>query len=595
VKLANLKNEVRGQAMVEFVIMLTVFMVMISGMLYFFRLHLYQFWADQEARYLGFEQTWVPKAYYDATGIQPVTALEGDAIDFSRPTGVTGLGVTRDEGTFGSMSDLIPGVFSRNERPLNDWSIEDVEVGGFVPSAFANQRDALDMNSDPQHREDRVISPSILPALDNVIQDRLHKGGFGEKFCSAIRTSAEKYGVRAGTNSLFDIRCPQTLEGKLSHYIAKETNVPEIVRSWSDLVSDGENIDSSIREITQNVVADGFYSFFYDEVKSKFNDAGGELVSHQVSTAIAAVDSSVLRMLTDLRYIGSSAAIAAILAEEVAISGWSINNRNSDTEKTFEEAVQSVLHIDASDILPVIGDGYLLNPTYLPVPPKFGPLAPGLFSGTMRSVLSLDDGMVGSHITESVKKVTVTYDSANGVFPAAERRFRTGIKLQTSFVIDTNPWHIPRRENGTGNYRDKGEEFDQVSEPTEEGQLRRRVSGLWLFPTPPDAFFDPLLSFAGLDALTDLVDAFRPLGSFLSQIKSFLTNNPLFELSNTLSEIPLIGSLFPKFPVWPVVRPDAYPNSVEMKDDKKMGSSREFEDYIDEQREFNPAPDPEFN
>jgi hypothetical protein len=32
-----------------------------------------------------------------------------------------------------------------------------------------------------------------------------------------------------------------------------------------------------------------------------------------------------------------------------------------------------------------------------------------------------------------------------------------------------------------------------------------------------------------------------------------------------------------------------------MKDDKKMGSSREFEDYIDEQREFNPAPDPEFN
>jgi hypothetical protein len=118
---------------------------------------------------------------------------------------------------------------------------------------------------------------------------------------------------------------------------------------------------------------------------------------------------------------------------------------------------------------------------------------------------------------------------------------------------------------------------------------------MWLFPTPPDAFFDPLLSFVGLDELSSLVSAFRPVGDFISQIKSLLTNNPLLELSNTLSNLPVIGSIFPRFPVWPVVRPDAYPSSEEMSGDRKMGGVRNFNDYVDEQRDNNPPPRPKFN
>ena len=591
----NLSKKDRGQAMVEFVIILTILMTMISGMLYFFRLHLYQFWADQEARYLGFEKTWVPDTYYKSLGEDSVDALQGDAEGFIRPKVVTGLGVTRDRQPFGSMSDLIAGVFSKN-----DARIEDIQIGGIVESAYASQslgigRLGIGDPSEPTQKETNLVYPSALPQLDVAIENRLHKAGFGELFCSSVVTLTEKYGLQPRTNSLSDIRCASLVESQLSSYIAVGTDIPEMVQGVSDKVQQGVEISNAVQEVTTDVVAEGFYTFFDNEVNSKFGDAQNEILAHRGATALGAADSSVLRMITDLRYIGSSAAIAAILGEVVAIGARSIGNRDSVAEKNFEDGLNTILHIDAANIFPIIGNGYFLNPTYLPVPPIFGPLAPGLFSGTMRTALSLDSGDVGEMIEQSVKKVTVTYDSANGLFSGATRRFRTGVKLESSFVIDTDPWHIQRRENGTGPYRDIGGEFDTVSQSTEEGQLRRRVNGMWLFPTPPDAFFDPILSFVGLDALTSLVDAFRPLGNILSEIKSFITNNPLVELTNTLSQIPVINAFVPRFPVWPVARPDAYPGSVEMKDDKKMGNTREFKDYVDEQREFNPAPDPEFN
>jgi len=586
-----------GQAMVEFVIILTIFMTMISGMMYFFRLHLYQFWADQEARYLGFEQTWVPKAYYKATGGDPVDALEGDAVTFSRPKVVSGLGVTRVDSPPKSMSDLIAGVLSRN-----DTKIEDVEIGGLVDTAYASQRQDLDDEASLRQKLQAVTYPSVLPKLDSVLEIRLHKGGFGERFCGAVVSTAEKYGVQARTNSLFDKHCPETVENQLSHYIGKQIDIPEMVRTISDRVDRGDEISTAIEQISTKVIAEGFYSFFYNEVNSKYSDAEMEILAYRVTTAAAGVDSAVTRMISDLRYVGSSAAIISILGEEGSISARGMDNRDSNAEKTFEDGVQAILQIDASNLFPAIGNGYFLNPTYLPVPPVFGPLAPGLFSGTMKTVLSLDGGDVNEIVNQTVKKVTVTYDSADGLFPAATRRFRTGVKLQTSFAIDTDPWHIERREHGTGDYRDIGGEFDSVHDQTEEGQLRRRVNGLWLFPTPPEALFDPLLSFVGLDALTSLVDAFQPVGDFLGQIKSYITDsteNPILALADMLRQIPFIGSIVPRIPVWPAVRPDAYPASVEMKDDKKMtqpgGPTRKFQDYIDEQNNFNPDPNPTFN
>src|SRR5690349_10274759 len=132
------RSSLLGQAMVEFVILLTIIMIMISGMLYFFRLHLYQFWAQQEARYLAFEQTWVPAGYYASHGGGPDSLLQGTADTFMRPGVVSGLTATRNTSNFGSMADLIPTLFGKNDDTIP------VEQGpgfsGFGETAYAAQR-----------------------------------------------------------------------------------------------------------------------------------------------------------------------------------------------------------------------------------------------------------------------------------------------------------------------------------------------------------------------------------------------------------------------------------------------------------------------
>lgn len=577
-----------AQAMVEFVIILTIIMTIIAGMLYFFRLHLYQFWAQQEVRYLTFEETWVPRAYYNAEGEQPVTLLEGNGEAFVRPGVVSGLGVTRNESSFGSMTDLISPLFSKNNL------INDTPTGSFVQTAFASIRSHFGESNLPEETNPDLY-PSVVPELDEALERRLHNGGFGITFCDGAKYQLRKNGFRPESTQFASLRCAANQERGLARTLANQTDFPGLFREMADRVNNGSGVGEAIESTVKTAVAEGFYTYFSNEVENRFNDAPQSILLGRADAAIDAVDSSMTRMIGDLRYIGSSAAILALLGEGIVVAGENYNNRDPQHERNIQKDLEDILHIDAANILPVIGDGYLLNPTYLPVPPKFGPMAGGFFTGPMRSVLSLDTGDVNSMIENSVKRVSLTYDSANGLFSGASKRFRLGVKLSSNMVIDTDPWHIQRRIGGTGDYRSKGEEFDQVGEETEEGRLRRRVSGLWLFPSPPDAFFDPILAFIGLDELTDLVDAFRPVGSFISQIKSLLTNNPLTQLMNTLSKIPVIGSLFPKFPVWPAVRPDAYPTSVEMGGDKKAGSERNFEDYVKEQKDFNPDPDPTFN
>ena len=48
-------------------------------------------------------------------------------------------------------------------------------------------------------------------------------------------------------------------------------------------------------------------------------------------------------------------------------------------------------------------------------------------------------------------------------------------------------------------------------------------------------------------------------------------------------------------PRWPAVRPDAYPESVEMSNDLSTGSPRTFNDFVEEQRDNNPPPKPEYD
>lgn len=580
----------KGQALVEFVILLIIIMTLIMGMLYFFRLHLYKSWAQQEARYIAFEETWVPKAYYKATGQSPLTGIQGQASGFIRPGEVSRLSVNRSNTRYGSMTDLIPPLFAKLEPQIGEGASS---TGLFVSTAFA-ARQLSERSAGSERQRKLEVLPSEVPSLDVALEQRLEQGGFGEKFCTAAR---DKLGTLARTTPPFSaLDCEKRVNRDLARTLARESDIQEIFRDIGGRIDGGMSPESAIEAAVSDAVASGFYTFFSEAVQAAFVVAPGELFLETVDFGINLIDPGIARMLLELRYIGSTAAVLAIRVESLSVAARSYNNRSWRAEKTYEEGIQDILHVDAANIFPVLGNGYLLNPLYLPVPPKFGRTAGGFFTGTMASVLSLDAALRDELINDTVRRVSVTYDYGQGVFAGAASRFRTeGRTLSSRFVIDTNPWHIERRLNGTGNYATKGEEFDTVNQPTDEGRLRRRVSGLWLFPTPPDAFFDPILAFVGLEELSGLVSAFRPVGDIISQIKSFVTNNPLTELTNALANLPIIGSLVPRLPVWPVVRPDAYPRSEEMTGDRKMGGARNFTDYVDEQRRFNPPANPKFN
>jgi hypothetical protein len=184
------------------------------------------------------------------------------------------------------------------------------------------------------------------------------------------------------------------------------------------------------------------------------------------------------------------------------------------------------------------------------------------------------------------------------VFPAIRRRFNTeNIRLRSRFFLITQPWHIDRRVDGTGDYRELGGQLDTVNDSTDEGVLRRRVAGFWLVPTPANGLVEPFLDVAGLEGVSSLLSTVDVLSGALAVIKELLVENPLNKIFNAIKEIPGFNSLEPPLPEWPAVRPQAYPGSNEIEGDKLMagsGDGRTFQDYIDEQREFNPEPDPTF-
>ena len=231
------------------------------------------------------------------------------------------------------------------------------------------------------------------------------------------------------------------------------------------------------------------------------------------------------------------------------------------------------------------------------MPPEFGPLAGGLQSGLMKNVLSQDTNLFDEQIENSNKEVIVTYEADKGIFPAARRRFDTeGITLSGRFFLITQPWHIPRRTCPTCDYRELGDERDGIDDDTEEGVLRRRVLGLWLFPKQPTAMLDAVSGIPELNSLDGVFSAFSAVDDAISEIAGFIADNPLRDISDALSELPIVGDLIPVIPQFPAVRPQAYPGSEEMTDDNLMGNSREFSDYVEEQKEFKDrAANPSFN
>lgn len=584
-----------GQAMVEFVLMLFLFMILISGMLYFFRLLLFDFWAQQEARILAFEQVWAPSASYNDALVDPVNNIESGGTALRRPGLVTNLSKTRSITREGSLTNLL---LSRLFPSHEGWTSD---RGGLVETAYASVDSGDLRNLEPIKTSPRPRARTLyVPEIERGAVGLLEQIGFGPRFCEVGIGVLTKYHYRINTTPFADPNCGEYYNQQFGVHLAQTTDLAQGFRDYGERLEEGMPPRQALEQTVRSIVAQGFYSFFDSSVKTAFQGVVPYIVAERLEETTGNADASITRMISDLRYLGSSAALLLIGEKFVEVVTRDPSSRDVAGEKTFEDSVNDLLHADASAVLPIVGDGFFLSPAYLPIPPTFGPGVGGLFDGGMATALSDEDSKVESLVDQSNRKTEVHYNSEGGLFPAATRRFATaGRIMDARFYLITQDWHIWRQREDNFTYLDKGDQFDDIHDETEEGHLRQRVLGYWLFPSleRADLLFKPITGLLGFDALDGVLSVVNGIGSFIGTIKSFLVNNPFLDILDGLSQIPLIGSIIPTFPKWPAVRPDAYPHTEEIKDDKLAGPDmpREFKDYVEEQKKFNPPPKPTFH
>ena len=174
----------------------------------------------------------------------------------------------------------------------------------------------------------------------------------------------------------------------------------------------------------------------------------------------------------------------------------------------------------------------------------------------------------------------------------------TNKTIAAKFYLVTQPWHITRQESANSGYRDLGDQDDNTGEESDEGVLRRRTFGFWLFPAQPAALIAPVMGVLSDEIdISGALSVFEGFDSVITGLKSFLFNeetNPLLKLFSALDSLPIPGKPDMSFPQWPTVRPDAYPRSKEISGDKLAGTPRDFDAFVKEQRDNNPKADPKF-
>ena len=597
--------ETNGQALVEFVIILTVIMAVCAGMLFSSRLLTFDFWAQQEARFLAFEQTWVPAMAYSSPTEDPKSKLD-DSGFFRRPNILDRLDETRDIDKGGSVTQLLAQL-SKEEvrgraRILQPAESPQSETPQFVETAYASQ---LETNRRYSGR-DTVPAPKKIETpirgfeprnrLEKGLVSILHTNGFGQSFCALGYAKLAATHAAVERTVFGDTHCADTMDVSFGVHMARNLDFKEAFRDYGLQLASGFSEGQALEGVVRVQVASQFYSFFDTTIRSQVNDAITDIDDKNNDEKGLGAQQSVSRLQSSLRYTGSSEAVQKILDQIDLVADRDPHSRSREAWKTFEDDINEVLHYDA-DKEPIVSD-FLLSTDYLPVPPKFGAAAGGLFSGIMKNAIFYENNasdLEDSLIDNSNKDVTVSYMSDKGAFPYARRHLNTqGHVLTAHFYLVTQPWHITRQQSAISGYRQLGTQFDDKGEETEEGVLRRRVLGFWLFPSDPVALLDPMVAFVDLGGLTGVLDAFRDVGSAIGEIKGFLTDNPILDLFDALSSIPGFGEAIPTLPKWPAVRPQAYPYSQELDGDKLMGAQRTFDDYLKEQRKFNPKPDPDF-
>lgn len=633
-----------GQAMVELVMMLIIIFALVVGMLHISTLLNFDYWAQQEARYIAFEQTWVRQAASSNAGDEAIGELS-DESRFRRPQSIQRREADRQSEDDGGVSDLMeldqlafaptedpspssPIFVTRvNAAPNSIWHRSSGEWWGgvkerasFVQTAYASIREGArsltsgggieprnNQEEHPGYRDREHLSEG---SLEHGMVKILETVEFGEAFCEAMTDVFRKHGQGHVARGFAESDCGPSMNKDFGLFVADNIDIASMFRDYAELIKQGGGHTEVLEAILEREVATQFYSFFDRDVANASQLAVPLILRKRIDLQVLSSDTDLRRLITDARYLGSSVALTTILFSQLGQT-FLVNpqGRDADIEKIIHDIVVFFIHADVGET------SLFLNPvTSFPVPPTFLGSFTSFQEGVMENVLlggqatlgvflgdpnADESDLVDPLINDSNKKGTVRYQPGESMFTAARERFSNETTLTSRFYLVTQPWHITRRIDGTEDFRMPGTELDGIGEDTEEAILRRRVAGLWLFPSAPGALFTAPLEIFPIPGFDQIASVARTLDGPIGGVKSFLINNPVNQLFDLLNSIPFIGQIVPTIPKWPAVRPLAYPGSEELldqpnsDDDMLTGTRRNFEDYVEEQN-YNPKAQPEF-
>ena len=615
-----------GQALVEFVILLTVIMALCSGMLYVSRLLDLHFWASQEAKILGFEQEWFVKMGVDE-GIADADVDLDDHARFRRPRSARDAAKNRELDTNinqAGMNDVIASLsgfekkviaaahpfFSRDLESESDGIDYEKEESGFVAPAYAAQVRKIKGSGTSLLNP----VPPKLPKLSSLVGLRSNReqkfseileiGGFGERICTALNAVAYRYN-RVSPYSSSTAECKSYFNHEFGNYLAEHTNFPELFRDYGYQLGQGYSPQEGLKSTTERAVAQMFYSFFDERVREVYtgNDARDFIDEQSDDKELVPDHATFTRMGDDARYLGAEEALDTIEDVINQLGGYSANSNNFRTPQgsiALRNALEDVLYEDASDdFSALVLNGFLFKiSNFFPLP-DMSSIIGGLFDAVAYNVFSEESALQDQLIDQSSIYTEVTYDPTNVTFSAAKSRFATsGRTLSYKFYVLTQPWHVTRRDNEQGGhpFRDLGTQFDDKDDDsTEEAMLRRRVFGLYIIPSELTDLLRPLSGvFPFVDTVADILD---PVDSVVKIAKNFILDNPINDLMSGIEDFTGGAADLSNFklPEWPAVRPQAYPLTTEIKNDFLAGEERVFDDYVKEQRDNDPEPEPDFH
>ena len=585
-----------GQAMVEFTIILFLIMILCSGMLYSHRLLNFDFWAMQEARFMAFSKTWVQ---IEGGCDDDYNAILSDDDKMKRPKTIRKVEPTRAEmpdeevGQLLAMNKELP-VNSVWQQKTSDMIDYYKEKASFVSTALATSFGDVDILDDLSNNDasNYVYESDYERGIVELLKDTQ----FGKQFCGTMKRVLLKYGVSPELTEFSSEKsdsCASNYDSAFGVYLARNVNLRSLYDSYSWRLKE-ENVGIALENVIKQEVINQFYSFFDDEVKDSFTSSLDYLSidRHMIFNQLTGAYFNSL--IAEARYFGAANALSKIQDYIDRLRDGAYRNRNPEFVLSRDRFFSDILHIDVASHHYAGGNWFELHEDFHPFPEDLGFAFDDLFDGVMENVLyNEDDSEKELLLEESNISVEVQYPAEHGLFSAATRRFDVeGKNPKARFYLVTQPWHIPRLfYDGAGSdYFSKGSSSDLMGARTDEGLLRKRTYGLWLMPRRPDKMILPLAEVAAGTVSYDLGQVISELGDVIDFIGVADTpdavSKPFEILVSATQEISnLIGFDFSP-PVWPAVRPDAYPGSTEIVNDNLAGpgTNRTFSDYVNEQR-----------